>query len=76
MMKEYLERCNINRFHVDYVDEIKLLNKRENQLKYEFLKVHEFEDMIKYSEIRTFGFNILKELKGEQHCEKINSTNL
>ena len=41
-----------------------------------FLKVHEFEDVIKYSEIRVIGFNILKELKREQHYEKINSTNL
>ena len=70
MMKEYCERCNIDRFHDDYVDEIKLYNEVDNQLKYEFLKVHEFEDMIKYAEIRVIGFNNFKELKGEQHYEK------
>ena len=66
-MKEYCGRCNIERYKFNNIDEIKLLDERENQLKYEFLKVHEFEDVIKYSEIRVIGINILKELKGEQH---------
>ena len=36
MMKEYAKRYNIERFHVYYMDEIKLYDERVNQLKYEF----------------------------------------